>query len=71
MILTGQLFKYFIDNLFNLPDQVIHANKRDIKSIYFSYEYSAVNLTSSSRFDLSKLEDLGKLYYSYLLLNKN
>lgn len=64
MLLTGLLFKYFIVNLSNFPNHVIHVSKQDvlnIQSIIFIHEYSAVNLTSSSTFDLSKLVVLGKL----------
>ena len=64
MVLTGLLFKHFIANLSKHPNHVIYVSKHDvlnIKSIYFSHEYSAVNLTSSSTIDLSKLKDLRKL----------
>ena len=64
MLLIGLLNKYFNDNLFNVPNHVIYVGKQDvlnIQSIFFSYDYSAVNLTSSSAFDLSKLVHLCKL----------
>ena len=64
MVLTGLLLKCFIDNLVNFPAHAIHVRKHDvinINSIIFNHEYSAVNLTSSSTIDLSKLVDLSKL----------
>jgi hypothetical protein len=64
MVLTFLLYEYFIDNLSNFPDHVIHVRKQDvlqIESIYFRHEFSSVNLTSSSTIDLSKLVDLCKL----------
>ena len=60
MVLTGLLFKCFIDNLLIFPNQMIHVRKEDvlnIQSIKYCYDYSAVNLT----IDLSKLVDLGKI----------
>jgi hypothetical protein len=64
MVLTGLLFKYFIDNLSSFPDHFIHVRKQDvlnIKSIIVKHEYSLVSLTCSSAIDLSKLKDLRKL----------
>ena len=69
MVLTGLLFKCLIDNLLNIPAHVIHVRKQDvlkIQSIMFYYEYSGINLISSSTFDLSKLVYLGKLLFSLL-----
>ena len=46
---------------------MIHVRKQDvlnIKSIEFKHGFSAVNLTSSSTIDLSKLEELCKLKFS-------
>ena len=66
MILTCLLYKRFIDNLFNFPDHVIHFSKQEVlnlKTIRFNHEYSAVNLTSSSTIDLSKLVNLCKQCY--------
>ena len=63
MVLTGLLFNYFIGHLLKFPNHVINVRKRDvlnIGSIKFYYKYSAVNLTSSSTIDLSKLVYLGK-----------
>lgn len=43
---------------------MIHVNKQDllnVESISFNHEYSAVNLTSPSTIDLSKLVELSKL----------
>ena len=41
MVLTGLLFKYFIDNLLNFPNHVIHVRKEDVlniqESIYLYY----------------------------------
>ena len=64
MVLTGLLYKCFIDNLLNFPNQMIHVRKEDvvnIESIRVLYEYSGTNLTSQSTIDLSKLEELSKL----------
>ena len=64
MILFGLLYKYFIDNLYYFPSHVIRVCKQDIlniESIMFAYEYSEVNLTSSSTIDLSKLVKLCNL----------
>ena len=65
MVLTGLLYKCFIDNLLNFPAHVIHVSKQDvlnIKSIKYKHEYSSVNLTtSSSTIDLSKLKELCKI----------
>ena len=64
MVLTALLLKYFIDNLLNLPNHVIHVRKEDvlnIQSIEYRHVYSDVNLTSSSTIDLSKLVDLRKI----------
>ena len=64
MILTGLLFKYFIEYLLNFPAHVIYVNKQDvlkIESIKYKHEFSAVNLTSQSTIDLSKLVNLGKI----------
>ena len=64
MVLTGLLYKCFIENLLNLPNHVIHIRKEDvlnIESIIFIYQFSGVNLISSPTIDLSKLEDLRKL----------
>ena len=61
MVLIGLLFKYFIDNLSDFRNHVIHVRKQDvlkIEKIKFQHEFSAVNLTSSSSIDLSKLDDL-------------
>ena len=63
MVLIGLLYKHFIDNLFNLPNNVIRVRKEsvsNIKAINCDYEYSEVNLTSSSTIDLSKLLNLSK-----------
>ena len=63
MVLIGLLYKFFIDNLYNFPSHVIRVYKKDvlrIQAIAFDYEYSEVNLTSSSTIDLSKLIDLCK-----------
>ena len=64
MLLIGLLNKYFMNNLFKIPAHVIYVDKQDvlnIQDIFFSFDYSAVNLTSSSAFDLSKLVYLCKL----------
>ena len=64
MVLTGLLFKFFVDNIFNGPNHVIHVRKEDvlnIQSIDFNYINNSVNLTSSSTIDLSKLEYLCKI----------
>ena len=66
MVLTGLLFKYFIDNLLNFPNHVIHVRKEDvlnIRSVKFFHQFIGVNLTSSisSTIDLSKLENLCKM----------
>ena len=66
MVLTGLLFKCFMDNLLSFPDHVIYVWKQDVSdldSIGFKHEYSAVNLTSSSTIDLSKLVNLCKQCY--------
>ena len=66
MVLTGLLYKCFIDNLQNFPNHVIHVRKEDvlnIESIIFTHQFSRVNLTSSSTIDLSKLVDLCKLKF--------
>ena len=63
MVLIGLLYKYFKDNLYNFPNHVIRVYKQDvlnIKKIDFEHEYSEVNLTSSSKMDLSKLVILSK-----------
>ena len=64
MVLNFLLYEYFIDNLSNFPNRMIHVSKQDvlnIKLIYIRHEFSAVNLTSSSTIDLSKLVYLSKL----------
>ena len=64
MVLTALLLKYFIDNLLNFPNQMIHVRKEDvlnIQSIDYRHVYSDVNLTRSSTIDLSKLVDLRKI----------
>ena len=64
MVLTGLLYKCFIDNLLNFPNHVIYVCKQDvlnIESIDFKHEYSEVNLINSSKIDLSKLEELCKI----------
>ena len=70
MVLTGLLYKCFIDNLLNFPAHVIHVRKDDvlnIKSIDFNHKYKAVNLTtSSSSIDLSKIVELSKLQFSFI-----
>ena len=75
MVLTFLLHEYFIHNLLNYPDHVIHVCKQDvlnIKLIYYSHEFSAVNLTASSTIDLSKLVYLSKLLIIVLtLINKS
>ena len=61
MVLTGLLYKQFRTNLSNFPNHVIHVRKQDvlnIESINYYYQYSGINLTSSSTIDLSKLVDL-------------
>ena len=63
MVLIGLLYKYFIDNLYNFPNHIMRICKQDvlnIKIIYFDQKYSEVNLTSSSKIDLSKLLKLCK-----------
>jgi hypothetical protein len=63
MVLTGLLFKYFIDNLSSFPDHFIHVRKQDvlnIKSIIVKHEYSLVSLTCST-IHLPTLYNLGKL----------
>ena len=63
MVLFGLLYKYFIDNLLNIRNHVIHVRKEDvlnIKAMRFPYEYSGINLTNLSTIDLSKLVNLGK-----------
>ena len=75
MVLTFLLYKYFINNLSNFPDHVIHVRKQDvlkIESIYYRHEFSSVNLTSSSTIDLSKLVYISKLLIIVLtLINKS
>jgi len=69
MILTGLLFKCLIDNLLNIPNHVIYVRKEDvlnIESIKFYHYSSAINLNSSSTIDLSKLEKLGKIQFSFI-----
>ena len=64
MVLTGLLYKCFIDNLLSFPNHVIHVSKQDvlnIESIDFKHEYSEVNRINSSIIDLSKLEELCKI----------
>ena len=63
MVLIGLVNKFFIDNLYNFPNHVIHIRKRDvlnIETIGISKKHNGVNLTSSSTIDLSKLVDLSK-----------
>ena len=64
MVLTGLLFKYFMENLLNFPNHVINVSKQDvlkIESIKFYHDYCSINLTSQSTIDLSKLVNLGKI----------
>ena len=70
MVLIGLLYKYFIDNLYYFPSHVIRVCKQDIlniESIMFAYEYSEVNLTSSSTIDLCKLGNLCKFNFILVL----
>ena len=63
MVLIGLLYKCFIENLYNFPNNVIRVCKQDvlnIESLEFDHEYSEVNLSSSSTIDLSKLVNLSK-----------
>ena len=72
MVLIGLLYKYFIDNLYNFPNHIMRICKQDvlnIKIIYFDQKYSEVNLTSSSKIDLSKLLKLCK--FNLILIDKN
>ena len=63
MVLIGLLYKFFIDNLLNFPNHVIHVSKQDvsiIESISFCHVNNGANLTGSSTIDLSKLVNLCK-----------
>ena len=64
MYLIGLFYKQFRSNLYNFSNHVIRVRKEDvlnIKSFFFVHQFSAVNLTSSSKIDLSKLVYLRKL----------
>ena len=75
MVLISLLYKHFIDNLFNLPNNVIRVSKKsvsNIKTIHCDYEYRKVNLTSSSStIDLSKLIKLSKFNLIDILIIEN
>ena len=68
MVLIGLLYKSFIENLSGrFPSQVIRVRKHDvlnIEFIHFQYEYSGVEL-SSTTIDLSRLVNLSKFNILY------
>ena len=64
MVLIGLLYKYFIENLSNFPNHVIHVRKNDvlnIETLHYRLHFTTVNLTYSSIIDLSNIFYLCKL----------
>lgn len=64
MVLTGLLYKRFIENLSNFPSHIIQISKQDvnnIESINFYYDNSGIDLINSTTFDLSRLVKLSKI----------
>ena len=52
-----------MENLLNFPNNIIHVRKQDasnIQSINVTNDFSRVNLSVSSKIDLSKIEYLSK-----------
>ena len=70
MVLTALLFNFFANNLLNFPNHVIHVGKQDVLNIDFTHNYKGLNLTSFSTNFFSKLVNLRKLYFNYILLNR-
>ena len=71
-----QYYLYFMDNLSDFRNHVIHARKQDvlnIQSIYFNYEFNGVNLINyrsclinsrkSVKFNIEGLSSLKTLYF--------
>ena len=62
MVLIGLLYKSFIENVSSrFPSQIINVRKHDvlnIQSIHFKYDYSGVELITSTTIDLSRLVNL-------------
>lgn len=66
IVLICLVYYYLVENLLaDIPSHVIHVSKKDvinIESLNVSGDFIQLNLTGSSKIDLSKIEYLSKFF---------